>query len=61
MHVALVEDNVGSPPQRNVLRKFMLGTEGVTLNLPWTFNHTEVIDRDLELMHLSEQITIICT
>ncbi|HMY94645.1 MAG TPA: PKD domain-containing protein, partial [Cyclobacteriaceae bacterium] len=49
VHVALVEDNVGSPPQRNVLRKFMLGTEGVTLNLPWTFNHTEVIDRDLEI------------
>ncbi|MBL7838511.1 MAG: PKD domain-containing protein, partial [Cyclobacteriaceae bacterium] len=49
VHFVLVEDNVSSPPQRNVVRKFLLGTEGVTLNLPWSFNQMEAIDRDLEI------------
>ncbi|MBL7834973.1 MAG: PKD domain-containing protein, partial [Cyclobacteriaceae bacterium] len=49
VHVALVEDNVGSPAQRNVLRKFLLGTEGVTINTPWTLNQMQSVDGDVEI------------
>jgi hypothetical protein len=53
IYAVLVEDNVdhyvGLPNQRNIVRKFLLGTEGVTLNIPWTFNQVESIDRDIQI------------
>ncbi len=42
--VVLLEDRVGgSGIHRNVVRKFLLGTEGRTVNKPWTLNDTERI------------------
>jgi hypothetical protein len=49
LHAVLVQDRVGSLQHRNVMRKFLLGSEGVTLNTPWSFNHTEFIDKDIEI------------
>ncbi|HET9054107.1 MAG TPA: T9SS type A sorting domain-containing protein, partial [Cyclobacteriaceae bacterium] len=43
-HVVLLEDRVdGSSIHRNVVRKFLLSTEGKTVNIPWVFNQTETI------------------
>ena len=47
LQVALVEDHVGT--QRHILRKFLLGTEGVTLNIPWITNQMEAIDSTIEI------------
>jgi hypothetical protein len=50
--VALVEDSVtvtGLPMQRNILRKFLLGSSGKTVSDSWTLNETMVIDTVVEI------------
>ncbi len=47
LQAVLIEDNVDG--QRNVVRKFLFGTEGITKNISWLENHTESKDSVIQI------------
>ena len=53
VQVGLVEDhvkeNIGGPDNLNVLRKFLLGPEGITVNRSWVFNDTLFFTRKMRI------------
>ena len=49
LQAVLLQDRVGTAQHRNIVRKFLLGSEGITLNTPWITNQTESIDGDVEI------------
>ena len=50
VNIGLVEDNIGTTPHRNVLRKLLLGTDGrLITKVDWTTNPIESIDSETEI------------